>query len=480
MLAILLLFGAASPAVLSAQAVGGQAAGGQSAEPPARTVEGELATKVRGSFTVAAVGDLIAPQPINRAAPEFARTADVIRHADVGFANMESSLVDFRKHEGGVGGTLAPLEMGDSLKSLGITLVSRANNHALDGGVEGMVSTDLALDRLGIAHAGSGRDLQEARGARFLETPKGRVGLVSMFAVEDVGNFGPAYVRTAATLRNGDIGGAPGVNPLYLTTYHVVSPADLEAMKAIAARTYGQRAPAHVAPTETAGARFRYFDEWYEAGDRPGTLRYAMNPADERGNLEAIRSGKVQSDFLIATIHSHQSPAFCGACAFGTVPGMKEELSHEPPDYLVKLAREAIDNGADMFVSHGVHALAGIEIYKGRPIFYGLSNFIFQFGLQFGDGYDAMANYRKRAELENPASLESVLASVRYENGKLAEVRLYPVDLGGRDRPISQLGIPQAASPAVAQRILSSLQQWSQPFGTRIVIENGVGVIRVP
>jgi len=157
---------------------------------------------------------------------------------------------------------------------------------------------------------------------------------------------------------------------------------------------------------------------------------------------------------------------------------MKEDLSHSPPDYLVRLAHAAIDNGADMFVAHGIHALAGVEVYKGRPVFYGLSNFIFQFGLQFGDGYDAMANYRKRAELENRASLESVLATSRYENGRLAEIRLYPVDLGGRDRPISQLGIPMAASPEVAARILASLQEWSRPFGTRIAIENGIGVIR--
>ncbi len=37
-----------------------------------------------------------------------------------------------------------------------------------------------------------------------------------------------------------------------------------------------------------------------------------------------------------------------------------------------------IDAGADVFVGHGPHVLRGIEIYKGKPIFYSLSNFIFQ------------------------------------------------------------------------------------------------------
>ena len=37
-----------------------------------------------------------------------------------------------------------------------------------------------------------------------------------------------------------------------------------------------------------------------------------------------------------------------------------------------------IDAGADVFVGHGPHVLRGIEIYKGKPIFYSLANFIFQ------------------------------------------------------------------------------------------------------
>jgi poly-gamma-glutamate capsule biosynthesis protein CapA/YwtB (metallophosphatase superfamily) len=48
--------------------------------------------------------------------------------------------------------------------------MSRANNHAFDGGVMGMISTDEALDKLGIAQAGTGRNLQEARAARLAST----------------------------------------------------------------------------------------------------------------------------------------------------------------------------------------------------------------------------------------------------------------------------------------------------------------------
>jgi poly-gamma-glutamate synthesis protein (capsule biosynthesis protein) len=35
-------------------------------------------------------------------------------------------------------------------------------------------------------------------------------------------------------------------------------------------------------------------------------------------------------------------------------------------------------------------------------------------------------------------------------------------------------------SPEMAMKVLEKLQKLSAPYGTKIVIENGVGVIRVP
>jgi len=120
-----------------------------------------------------------------------------------------------------------------------------------------------------------------------------------------------------------------------------------------------------------------------------------------------------------------------------------------------------------------------VEIYKGKPIFYDVSNFVFQFGLQFGRGYDILDNERHMSGLENPASEITVLATSHYDHGKLTEVRLYPADLGGARRPISRMGIPLTPPPAEAQAILRDMQQYSRPFGTKIAIENNVGVIRV-
>lgn len=46
-------------------------------------------------------------------------------------------------------------------------------------------------------------------------------------------------------------------------------------------------------------------------------------------------------------------------------------------DYFRKLAKTAIDSGADMFYGHGAHKIYGAEVYKGKPIFYCLGNFAF-------------------------------------------------------------------------------------------------------
>ena len=70
--------------------------------------------------------------------------------------------------------------MAADLARPGFDMVSRANNHALDWGVESVRETSRVLDAAGLVHAGVGESRGEARAARYVETPLGRVGLVSM------------------------------------------------------------------------------------------------------------------------------------------------------------------------------------------------------------------------------------------------------------------------------------------------------------
>ena len=159
------------------------------------------------------------------------------------------------------------------------------------------------------------------------------------------------------------------------------------------------------------------------------------------------------------------------------------------PDFLVEFAHAAIDNGADVFLGQGVHTLRGIEIYKGKPIFYGLSNFAFYMNSPVGGEQANPPGDLTRAErnqanvdrllLSHPDNMEALLAVSRFERGRLVEVRVYPVDVGKGYRPISKIGIPMMPTPEMAREILEKVQRLSKPFGTNMTIENGVGVIRV-
>ena len=74
---------------------------------------------------------------------------------------------------------------------------------------------------------------------------------------------------------------------------------------------------------------------------------------------------------------------------------------------------------------------------------------------------------------------ETVIAVSRWQGGRVAEVLLYPVDLG-YGRKLTSSGTPRLASPEMAQSILERLQRISKPYGTRIDIDAGVGRIRLP
>ena len=155
---------------------------------------------------------------------------------------------------------------------------------------------------------------------------------------------------------------------------------------------------------------------------------------------------------------------------------------------MIELAHQAIDNGADMFVGHGPHVLRGIQIYKGKPIFYGMGEFFYQWqhmDASLMSGSWSQAEMRGDSDVASrisagwrPINFESMVAQSHYDKGKLVEVRLIPTS-GAWDGPVSQLGLPRLAPPALAQKILARVQALSKPFGTTITIENNVGVIRI-
>jgi len=109
--------------------------------------------------------------------------AGVFRHADIAFVNLEGPLYDgpgpSAKNCGSCFAFHSPTYYAGVLQSLGVDVVSMANNHSGDYGEEGRDSTMAALRAHGIGFAGLDRE-----GARFatLFLPNGKNAAVIAFA----------------------------------------------------------------------------------------------------------------------------------------------------------------------------------------------------------------------------------------------------------------------------------------------------------
>ncbi|CDX42680.1 conserved hypothetical protein [Mesorhizobium sp. SOD10] len=438
---------------------------------------GSIATNVEDGFTMAAVGDLLFARPVTKG--HYPGLVEVLRKfhgADVTFGNLETNILDVQtkgcpQAEYGGAYCISDPQLGPDLGAMGFNMVSRANNHTLDWGLEGMRETSRALDENGIIHAGAGENLAQAGAARFLETPRGRVALVS---------FATTFMPMArACDPAGEAPGRPGLNGLRLTMRIVVPLEMLDCLRRVREVLPGYN------PAGKNPSRVVLGGVTYEAGDKP-SYSFEPNSRDIADILRNVRRGKQISDFCIATNHGHE-------------PGV---WSQEAPDYEQSFARRVIDAGADAYVVHGPHQLRGIEVYKGRPIFYSLGNFFCQ-DLRTPTGADMYEVYGKDPRVNTDAEVtvdevakgyptaeglvgpqsdtifyESVVTNSRFEYNQLAELRLYPIELRRTNR-FANRGVPRLAPLPQAKAILERLQELSKPFGTRIEIEDGVGLIRL-
>jgi hypothetical protein len=454
----------------------GQAPGAQGTRSSARDWKQDEPMKITQPFTLASVGDVIIVRPASQSNdPGLQSALKIIRDADAGFGNFESLIRDEKAFEGPLGGSMmGTKEVAADLKAMGFTLMNRAGNHLLDAGQEGLFETVRLMDRAGLAYAGVGRNLDEARAPRFVETPKGRLGLVGMYS-ETGGN----QSRLAATYRVGITGGRPGLNPLNLTRAISVSADHLALLKRVKDAVYEHRTdyanPVRPPSGDTATA-VEFFGTMYKAGRTPGELTYTINPRDLQENLKSIKNGKQYSDFMIATIHAHQGDSILQSFLF----------EDHPPDFLVELAHASIDSGADAFVGHGPHVLRGIEIYKGKPVFYNLGEFFREWDWSCDCNFSANGDVTQAENVVRgletrgvveAINYESAIALSRFDKGQLQEVRIFPM-WGRHDGPLSRRGLPMTAPTEIAQRILRRLQKLSEPFGTRIDIQGNIGIIR--
>ncbi|KAK1244216.1 hypothetical protein MKX08_002354 [Trichoderma sp. CBMAI-0020] len=509
-----------------------------------RDKESELQMRIREPFNVVAVGDLIQTMPFsNRADPNIQALVQLMQKSDITFANNENTVVDRLTFRGPLSHMEADKHVADDWKNMGIDMVTKANNHTFDCGDAGLVQNFEQLRRVGIEYVGTDYNTAEARLARFKTTPKGIVGFIGAYAeTEDHSQlFGisardPIVVapdqlaqlramRDSLLVRRAEVKtpiGMPAADPegsvlifgrqfrvqnasadadeeinsiKRRLEHHLNSKGEityknnsvrLNVCQSVTAEQMQQLRSIAGVDTNDSSETLDAFGVHFRVGPKIGEYSYEMEPQDFRDILREVRTGKQFSDFLSVTIHWHQNRFSFQHYSF----------DHYPTDYQIKFARAVIDNGADFFFGHGVHTLKGVEIYKGKPIFYGISNFVFQ-NPQFRSWRDDAAG-RAPASLEGPIvgdgeanemrwawlseteNREALLISADYADGKLSRLLVYPADLGKTPRNGSMTGTPTKPTLEVANEILGRLCEYSEPFGTKISMEDGVGVVHIP
>jgi poly-gamma-glutamate capsule biosynthesis protein CapA/YwtB (metallophosphatase superfamily) len=431
-------------------------------------------------ITVTATGDSL----ITRRMPDygdgaFADMVRLIQSADVRFTNMEMVLSRFHGtpvvESGGMNLSADPAVARDLMR-MGFNLTAFANNHTLNYGEEGCVRTLEALEEIGLVCAGAGRSLGDARLPAFLETPQGRVGLVACAST-----FAPGQ---RAGAQRPDAQGRPGLNPQRFDTLYVVDQPHMDAIQRIAERTGVERQRqwrvwmgfGH--PPKREG-EFQFAERSFIVGPEFG-VRTEPHEADLAANVAAVRAAATISDLTLVSIHAHEQ-------------GTERWL---PADFIATVARAWVDAGADMVIGHGPHLLRGLELYKGKPIFYSLGNFIFQHEyleripaddyetLRIDPAHSAPELFRELSKdgtqsfAADRLYWETVLPLCVFEDRVLRRIRLHPLSLGfGTGWP--DRGTPRLASARVAGEILEWFASLSRPYGTEIMIDGDVGEVKI-
>lgn len=169
-------------------------------------------------------------------------------------------------------------------------------------------------------------------------------------------------------------------------------------------------------------------EDFWASPDKSGTA----HPDIARMELD-IRAVRPAVDILIVSFH------------------WGEELMNDPKPYQVGFAHYAIRTGADVVIGHHPHVPQPVEIYRGKPVFYSLGNYVFG---SFSDHVSA-----------------GIAAEVVFKGRNPVMINLYPIDVDNRNVGFQ----PRLAKGPAAQKMIGHLQSLSSPFNTTIECKNGIG-----
>jgi poly-gamma-glutamate capsule biosynthesis protein CapA/YwtB (metallophosphatase superfamily) len=262
-------------------------------------------------------GDVNLMNVVDPAVP-FRKIAAELRMADVVFSNLECCLhLPSSQRSISTEGFFAdPAIGGEALRLVGVHAVGIANN--VNYGAANIMASIAQLDQLGILHTGAGANRAAARAPAIISRNGMRVGVVQRSSI---------YWPTDHEAHDD----SPGIAVIRgHTAYHVPT-----------GRMHDGAPPANrpgVPPVIITWADTDHLDEF-------------------RADIAALRA---QVEIVVASCH------------WG--------LGREPLTYMTQIAHAAIESGADFVIGHGPHDPLPVEMYRGRPICYGLGNLSFHTG----------------------------------------------------------------------------------------------------
>lgn len=408
------------------------------------------------SFTVAVTGQSLIKHDIRSISnPAFQDVRGILKSADLAFTNFEGTIA------GRFGGW--PLKGSffdcskpvvlDALQDTGFRALSLSNNHAFDLGPSGILSTLEEVEERGFLHAGIGRNRNEAAQPGLGQAGERKIAIVAMDA-------GPGPDFMYADDAGKDRPERPGINRLGTSQLIDVDNVTFDELRSVREKVgYTELAltndsqpndpyPVNEREEVCIGrAVFRRSDEFRRS--------VKIDEGDLNINLQAISDAAQDDRLVIAYLHHHHWAT--------------DWL--QVPDWVRGVAKQCIDAGAAAFVSHGAPVLQGMEIYRKRPIFYSLGNFIFHVPSDEGTW---------RA----PEVWESVMGACSFDdNNNLSQAVLHPLIIGGEQAlggaTFEQRLVPELAREQNADRILHQFAERSSVFGTGIEISEGCGRVRL-
>ena len=377
-----------------------------------------------GDVIITAVGDMIFNEQISTLRdPERRQLLRLMQEADIAYGNLEFSINDRPELQRPFYNFRAGREFVWELAATGINMVSMANNHALDFGPEGLRDCLRALDLASITRAGAGMTLAEARAAG------------SMRVQSQTTRFGLlSYVR------------------YWTQKYRCTDPSG--------------PCLATINPAEIVIAKPDGTTEKVE-----GLVASDLDAMDDD-----IVMAKRHNDVVMVSLHNHDRSHHRAYGLQDTTPANDEVMY-----------RRAIDAGADVVLGSGPHVLRGIEWYKGKPIIYSLSNFIYQY--RTPDKIPVDLIHQRDGEIARPTNVsvwdrrdpveifEGVMARLTFNQEKITRIELIPFTIDD-EGPL--YGAPRLASSRRAAEIIDRLERLSQPYGTTIVDKGWYAEVKLP